>query len=75
MLEAERRLRRMINPLSTAFAGWRCHSATRFTLTGYGRDGGRVVLRRQEEDGHSAPRTDEAGQVKVRLGMEKTQAR
>jgi ribosomal protein S18 acetylase RimI-like enzyme len=28
-------VRAMINPWSTAFARWRCHSAARFTLTGH----------------------------------------
>ena len=36
MNTVERRVRAMINPWSTAFARWWCHSAARFTLTGHG---------------------------------------
>ena len=36
MNTVERRMRAMINPWSTAFARWWCHSAARFTLTGHG---------------------------------------
>ncbi len=31
-----RRVRTAVNPASTAFARWWCHSAMRHTLTGYG---------------------------------------
>jgi ribosomal protein S18 acetylase RimI-like enzyme len=36
MNTVERRVRAIINPWSTAFARWWCHSAARFTLTGHG---------------------------------------
>jgi aminoglycoside 6'-N-acetyltransferase I len=36
MNTVEQRVRAMINPWSTAFARWWCHSAARFTLTGHG---------------------------------------
>jgi Acetyltransferase (GNAT) domain len=51
MTTAERRVRALINPWSTAFAGWWCHSAARFALTGSGAPrrrvarGGRDVVR------------------------------
>lgn len=43
MQKTERRLRAMINPWSSAFARWWCHSTSRYILTGYGRDSGRVL--------------------------------
>jgi aminoglycoside 6'-N-acetyltransferase I len=43
MNTVERRVRAVINPWSTAFARWWCHSATRFTLTGYGAPRRRVL--------------------------------
>lgn len=42
---AERRLRAMINPFSTAFAEWWCDTATRFALTGHGTPGRRRLRR------------------------------
>lgn len=47
MKTAERRVRAMINPWSTAFSRWWCHSAARFALTGHGVPRGR---------GHDVPR-------------------
>jgi aminoglycoside 6'-N-acetyltransferase I len=44
MNTVERRVRAMINPWSTAFARWWCHSAAHFALTGHGPR--RRVLRR-----------------------------
>jgi hypothetical protein len=32
----ERRVRAAVNPVSTAFSGWWCHSAWRHLLTGHG---------------------------------------
>jgi hypothetical protein len=43
MHETERRLRTMINPWSSAFTRWWCHSTARYILTGYGRGSGRVL--------------------------------
>jgi hypothetical protein len=43
MHETARRLRTMINPWSSAFTRWWCHSTTRYILTGYGRGSGRVL--------------------------------
>jgi hypothetical protein len=43
MNTVERRVRALINPWSTAFARWWCHSAARFALTGYGAPRKRVV--------------------------------
>ena len=43
MHETERRLRAMINPWSSAFTRWWCHSTARYILTGYGRGSGRVA--------------------------------
>jgi aminoglycoside 6'-N-acetyltransferase I len=40
----ERRVRALINPWSSAFTRWWCHSAARFALTGYGQ---RTAGRRQ----------------------------
>ena len=48
MHEAERRLRAMINPLSSAFTRWWCHSAARYILTGYGGSSVRVLVRVRE---------------------------
>ena len=51
MTTVERRVRALINPWSTAFARWWCHSAARFAVTGYGAPrrrvlrGGRDVVR------------------------------
>jgi hypothetical protein len=36
MNRLERRVRRLVNPVSTAVTGWWCHSAVRHTLTGHG---------------------------------------
>lgn len=47
MNTVERRVRAVINPWSTAFTRWWCHSAARFALTGYGTPRGR---------GHDVPR-------------------
>jgi len=47
MSTVERRVRAMINPWSTAFARWWCHSAARFTLTGHGP---RRRVRRRDRD-------------------------
>jgi hypothetical protein len=35
-VEVERRLRAVVNPVSTAATGWWCHSALRHRLTGHG---------------------------------------
>ena len=48
MHEVERRLQMMINPLSSAFTRWWCHSAARYILTGYGKGSGRVLRRVRE---------------------------
>ena len=48
MHTAERRLRAMINPFSTAFAEWWCHSSARFVMTRYGVPG--LRLRRRSPD-------------------------
>jgi ribosomal protein S18 acetylase RimI-like enzyme len=53
MNTVERRVRAMINPWSTAFARWWCHSAARFTLTGHGPR--RRVLRRDRDVVRPAP--------------------
>jgi hypothetical protein len=53
MNTVERRVRAMINPWSTAFARWWCHSAARFTLTGYGPR--RRLLRRDGDVVSPAP--------------------
>ena len=45
MHTAERRLRAMINPFSTAFAEWWCDTATRFALTDHGTPGRRRLRR------------------------------
>ena len=45
MHTAERWLRAMINPFSTAFAEWWCDTATRFALTDYGTPGWRRLRR------------------------------
>jgi len=47
MNTVERRVRAMINPWSTAFARWWCHSAARLTLTGH-RPRRRVLHRDQD---------------------------
>jgi len=49
MHEAERRLRAMINPWSSAFTRWWCHSAARHLLTGYGQGSTRVLRHEREE--------------------------
>jgi len=36
MHRIERRVRAAVNPASTAFAGWWCHSSIRHVLTGHG---------------------------------------
>jgi hypothetical protein len=36
MNQIGRRVRATINPVSTAFTRWWCHSAMRYMLTGYG---------------------------------------
>jgi hypothetical protein len=36
MSKIGRRVRAVVNPVSTAATGWWCHSALRHTLTGYG---------------------------------------
>lgn len=41
MNTVERRVRAMINPLSSALTRWWCHSAARFVLTGHGAPRGR----------------------------------
>jgi hypothetical protein len=43
MHETERRWRAMINPWSSAFTRWWCHSTARYILTGYGRGSGQVA--------------------------------
>ena len=43
MHKTERRLRAMINPWSSAFTRWWCHSTARYILTGYGRSSGQVL--------------------------------
>ena len=43
MRETERRWRAMINPWSSAFTRWWCHSTARYILTGYGRGSGQVA--------------------------------
>jgi len=48
MHTAERRLRAMINPFSTAFAEWWCHSSARFVMTRHGIPG--LQLRRRSPD-------------------------
>ena len=48
MHEAERRLQTMINPLSSAFTRWWCHSAARHILTGYGRGSTRMLRHGRE---------------------------
>jgi hypothetical protein len=53
----ERRVRAMINPMSTAFTRCWCHSAARFALTGYGPARRRAVPRPQR-DAH--PTSDDA---------------
>ncbi len=45
MNTVERRMRAVINPWSTAFARWWCHSAARFALTGYGAPRRRTLWR------------------------------
>jgi hypothetical protein len=45
MNSIERRVRAMINPVSTALTSWWCHSAARFALTGHGPARRRVVHR------------------------------
>jgi hypothetical protein len=45
----ERRVRALINPMSTAFTRWWCHSAVRFTLTGYGPARRRALPRWQHD--------------------------
>jgi hypothetical protein len=52
MREAERRLRAIINPWSSAFTSWWCHSAARHILTGYGR-GSTRALRHGREGSHA----------------------
>jgi hypothetical protein len=47
MKPVERRVRAVINPMSTAFTRWWCHSAARFGLTGYGRARRRAFPRPQ----------------------------
>lgn len=45
MNTVQRRVRAVINPWSTAFARWWCHSAARFAPTGHGAPRRRVLCR------------------------------
>jgi hypothetical protein len=47
----ERRVRNMINPYSTAFAGWWCHSGNRTRL-------GRIIAAASRWPGRAAPGPD-----------------
>jgi hypothetical protein len=49
MNTVERRVRATINPMSTAFTRWWCHSAARFALTGYGPARRRAFPRSQRD--------------------------
>ena len=49
MNTVEWRVRAMINPMSTAFSSWWCHSAARFALTGHGPVRRRAVPRQQRD--------------------------
>jgi hypothetical protein len=76
MNTVERRVRAMINSMSTAFTRWWCHSAARFALTGYG-PGRRRALPRSRRDAYPAtgaeamaiqPTENEAGHMNTRAG-------
>ena len=64
----ERRVRAMINPWSTAFARWWCHSAVRFTLTGHGPR--RLVLRRDRDVVRPAPADTAASRMPQAVRIE-----
>jgi hypothetical protein len=65
MSRIERRVRAVVNPLSTAATGWWCHSALRHMLTGYGSTARqrRFMLREMTVGSNSAP---SAEQMKAR---------
>jgi ribosomal protein S18 acetylase RimI-like enzyme len=68
MNTVERRVRAMINPWSTAFARWWCHSAARFTLTGHGPH--RRVLRRDRDVVRPAPADTAASHIPQAVRIE-----
>jgi hypothetical protein len=51
----ERRVRAALNPASTAFAGWWCHSAWRHVLTGHGLTGDGLTARQWRLLRHGKP--------------------
>jgi hypothetical protein len=68
-------VRALINPMSTAFTGWWCHSPVRFALTGYGPARKRALPRLQHDAhagtsdalGHAIDRAeDKTRQMKAR---------
>jgi aminoglycoside 6'-N-acetyltransferase I len=68
MNTVERRMRAMINPWSTAFARWWCHSAARFTLTSHGPR--RRVLRRDGDVVRVAPADTAASRMPQAVRIE-----
>ena len=68
MNTVERRVRAMINPWSTAFARWWCHSAARFTLTGHGPR--RRVLRRDRDVVRPTPADTAASRIPQAVRIE-----
>jgi hypothetical protein len=73
MNTVERRVRAMINPWSTAFARWWCHSAARFTLTGHGPR--RRELRRGRDVVWPAPADTAAVACRRRCGSSRSRRR
>jgi hypothetical protein len=65
MAQLGRRLRAIVNPVSTSASGWWCHSGLRRMLTGYGptarqRRLVRDEIRRRKERAPSAQQKDQA---------------
>ena len=65
MSKIGRRVRAVVNPLSTAATGWWCHSALRHTLTGYGPTARQRRLIRHGAV-HGVGRAPSAGHMKER---------
>ena len=65
MSKIGRRVRAVVNPVSTAATGWWCHSALRHMLTGYGPTARQRRLIRHGVMG-GADRAPSAGQMRAR---------
>jgi hypothetical protein len=65
MSKIGRRVRAVVNPLSTAATGWWCHSALRHMLTGYGPTARQRRLIRHGAV-HGVGRVPSAGHMKER---------